>query len=258
MKASLFITCLVDNFYPQVAEAMARILHHSGVELNVPEQQTCCGQPAFNSGYVEEAKASAATLLEAFADSDYVVSPSGSCTGMVHHYYEEMFKGDAKYETLARELSRKTYEFSQFLVNVLGVTDLGAVFPHRVTYHPSCHGSRILGVKDEPMQLLGAVQGMEFVDLPYAQDCCGFGGTFAAKMSEISIAMVSEKADHVLETGPDVLVGLDMGCLMNIGGRLNRMGKSVRVLHLAQLLQEGMENRRNQTKRENVKAGGSK
>ncbi|QQE77878.1 (Fe-S)-binding protein [Alicyclobacillus sp. SO9] len=256
MKASLFITCLVDNFYPQVAESMARVLHQCGVDLSVPEQQTCCGQPAFNSGYVEEAKASAVTLLEAFADSDYVVSPSGSCTGMAHHYYEDMFQGDTKYEKLARELAEKTYEFSQFMVNVLGITDLGAVFPHRVTYHPSCHGSRILGVKDEPKRLLDAVQDIEFTDLPYGQDCCGFGGTFAAKMSDISIAMVSEKAGHVLETGADVLVGLDMGCLMNIGGRLNRMGQPVRVLHLAQLLQEGIENSKNQTTP--VKAGESK
>lgn len=247
MKASLFITCLVDNFYPQVAESMARTLHHCGVSLDVPEAQTCCGQPAFNSGYVQEAKASAVTLLEAFADSDYVVSPSGSCAGMIHHFYADMFRDDPQYSRLVREIADKTYEFSQFLVNVVGVTDLGAVFPHRITYHPSCHGTRILGVRDEPLQLLRAVRDVELVALPYAQDCCGFGGTFATKMSDISIAMASEKADHVVETDAQVLVGVDMGCLMNIGGRLSRMGKSVRVLHLAQLLQEGIENGQRQT-----------
>jgi len=242
MKASLFLTCIVDNFFPDVGEAMARILDYCGVSLDIPEQQTCCGQPAFNSGFVSEARESAATLLEAFADSDYVVAPSGSCTGITHHYYEELFKDDVRYSRLARELGEKSYELSQFLVNVLGVTDLGAVFPHRVTYHPTCHGTRILGIKDEPLQLLRAVRDIDFVELPYLQDCCGFGGTFAVKMSDISIAMVTEKAEHVLETQAEVLVGFDMGCMMNIGGRLQRMGKPVRVLHLAQLLYEGMMN----------------
>ena len=241
MKVSLFVTCLVDNFFPDVAEAMVRVLNRYGVEVDLPQAQTCCGQPAFNSGYVDEARAAATTLLEAFEHSDYVVSPSGSCTGMVHHYYPELFGHDAHLVKSAESLTRKTYEFSQFLVNVLGVEDVEASFPHKVTYHPSCHGARLLGVKDEPLRLLQHVRSMELVDLPHAQDCCGFGGTFAVKMHEVSGAMVSEKADHVLETGAEVLVGTDMGCMMNIGGRLRHEGKAVRVMHIAQLLDEGIE-----------------
>lgn len=240
LKVSLFITCLVDNLYPQVGEAMVRLLHRFGVEVVFPEEQTCCGQPAFNSGYVEEARVSARTLLEAFTDADYVVSPSGSCTGMIHHYYPELFSDDPELAKRAQSIAEKTYEFSQFLVQVLGITDVGARFPHRVTYHPSCHGSRLLGVKDEPLTLLKGVRDIQLVDLPYATDCCGFGGAFAVKMGEISTAMVSEKAEHVKETAAEVLVGTDMGCLMNIGGRLSREGQPTRVLHLAQLLYEGM------------------
>lgn len=240
LKVALFITCLVDNFFPDVGEAMARILAAHGVHMEFPEGQTCCGQPAFNSGYADEAREVAKNLLDAFADADYVVSPSGSCVGMIHHCYAELFADDPALAWRAHELAKKTYEFSQFLVNVLGVEDLGAQFPYRVTYHPSCHGSRLLGVRDEPLRLLRRVRDLQLVDLPGASDCCGFGGTFAVKMHEVSTAMVDEKVEHVLETGAEVLVGTDMGCLMNIGGRLRHQGKPVRVLHLAQLLYEGM------------------
>ncbi|BAU26702.1 L-lactate dehydrogenase complex protein LldE [Aneurinibacillus soli] len=241
MKVSIFITCLSDAIYPRVGEAMSRLLARQGVKLHFPETQTCCGQPAFNSGYWDEARASAKTLLDAFEDSDFVVSPSGSCTGMIHHYYPQLFKDDPAMLKRAEAFIEKTYEFSQFLVGVLGVTDVGAYFPHKVTYHPSCHGSRLLGIKDEPRTLLENVKGMEFVPLPFAEDCCGFGGTFAIKMSEISGAMVEEKANHVLETDAEVLVGMDMGCLMNISGRLSREGKPVRVMHIAELLYEGVK-----------------
>lgn len=241
MKVALFVTCLVDNFYPDVAEAMVHILNRYGVEVNLPQGQTCCGQPAFNSGYVHEAREVGRTLLKAFDDFDYVVSPSGSCTGMVHHYYPEVYQNEPSSAAKAKELTDKTYEFSQFLVNVLGVTDVGALFPYKVTYHPSCHGSRLLGVKDEPLQLLQKVGGLEFAELPHANDCCGFGGTFAVKMHDISTAMVTEKVSHVLETSAEVLVGTDMGCLMNIGGRLHHEGEKIRVMHLAQLLWEGIQ-----------------
>jgi L-lactate dehydrogenase complex protein LldE len=241
VKVSIFITCLSDAIYPQVGEAMARLLARQGIKLHFPEAQTCCGQPAFNSGYWDEARASARTLLEAFDDSDFVVSPSGSCTGMIQHYYPTLFKDDPVMLKKVHQFCGKTYEFSQFLVNVLGVTDVGAHFPHKVTYHPSCHGSRLLGIKEEPRQLLANVRGLELVDLPFAEDCCGFGGTFAVKMSDISGAMVEEKAQHVLETEAEVLVGMDMGCLMNIGGRLRYEGRPVRVMHLAELLYEGVK-----------------
>ncbi|WP_411502763.1 (Fe-S)-binding protein [Brevibacillus centrosporus] len=240
MKVSLFITCLSDALYPRVGEAMVRILARYGIEVHFPEAQTCCGQPAFNSGYWDEARTSAQTLIQAFADSDYVISPSGSCTGMIHHYYPKLFENDPQLLAKANALREKTYEFTQFLVIVLGITDLGAVFPHKVTYHPSCHGSRLLGIKQEPLQLMEQVKGLDLVPLPFAEDCCGFGGTFAVKMSDISGAMVTEKADHVLETEAEVLVGLDLGCLMNISGNLRFRGKPVRVMHLAELLYEGM------------------
>lgn len=241
MKVSLFITCLSDAIYPRVGEAMVQILANYGVKLDFPKVQTCCGQPAFNSGFWDEARGTARTLLEAFDDSDFVVSPSGSCTGMIHHYYPKLFESDPVMLDKANRLVEKTYEFSQFLVNVLGVKDLGAEFPHKVTYHPSCHGSRLLGIKDEPMTLLSNIKGMELVPLPHAEDCCGFGGTFAIKMSEISGAMVDEKTTHVLETEAEVLVGSDMGCLMNIGGNLLYKGKPVKVMHLAELLYEGVK-----------------
>lgn len=241
MKVSLFITCLSDAIYPRVGEAMVQILANYGVKLDFPKVQTCCGQPAFNSGFWDEARGTARTLLEAFDDSDFVVSPSGSCTGMIHHYYPKLFERDPVMLDKANRLVEKTYEFSQFLVNVLGVKDLGAEFPHKVTYHPSCHGSRLLGIKDEPMTLLSNIKGMELVPLPHAEDCCGFGGTFAIKMSEISGAMVDEKTTHVLETEAEVLVGSDMGCLMNIGGNLLHKGKPVKVMHLAELLYEGVK-----------------
>lgn len=226
--------------FPSVGEAMVRLLERQGVRVEFPEGQTCCGQPAFNSGYWKDARAAARTVLDAFDDSDFVIAPSGSCVYMLHHY-RELFKDDPERLGQAERLAAKTYEFSQFLVQVLGVRDLGARFPHKVTYHPSCHGSRLLGVRDEPLQLLSAVRGLEFVPLPYAEDCCGFGGTFAVKMANISGAMVAEKAEHVLETEAEVLTGLDMGCLMNIGGHLRRKGSAVRVMHLAELLAEGVE-----------------
>lgn len=219
---------------------MARLLARYGVRLEFPRAQTCCGQPAFNSGYWKEARASARTILDAFEDSDFVIAPSGSCTGMIHHY-PKLFENDPVMLERAKRLQAKSYEFAQFLVQVLGVTDLGASFPHKVTYHPSCHGSRLLGVKDEPMALMSKVKGLQFVPLPFAEDCCGFGGTFAVKMADISGAMVTEKADHVLETEAEVLVGLDMACLMNIAGHLQYRGERVRVMHLAELLYEGVK-----------------
>lgn len=240
MKVSLFITCLSDALYPRVGEAMVRLLAKYGVSLQFPTVQTCCGQPAFNSGYWKDARESAKTILDAFEDCDFVISPSGSCTGMIHHY-PKLFEDDPVMLKRAQSLQSKSYEFTQFLVQVLGVTEVGASFPHKVTYHPSCHGSRILGVKDEPLALLQNVKGLELVPLPFAEDCCGFGGTFAVKMADISGAMVTEKVDHVLETEAEVLVGLDMACLLNIAGNLHYRNEPVRVMHLAELLYEGVK-----------------
>lgn len=243
MKVSLFITCLADQLYPEVGESVVRLLHRHGCEVDFPEMQTCCGQPAFNSGYQDEAREVARQWIRAFEHSDYIVSPSGSCTGMVHHYYPDLFKDEPEWHRKAVALIERTYEFSQFLVQVLGVSDLDAKFPHKVTYHPSCHAMRLLGVREEPLQLLNNVKDMQLVDLPKKEDCCGFGGTFAVKMADMSEAMVCEKAAHVCETGAEVLVGTDMGCLMNIQGRLNKEGKPIQVMHLAQLLEEGVKAR---------------
>lgn len=241
MRVSLFITCMVDSIYPSVGVAMTRILQKNGCQVLFPTEQTCCGQPSFNSGYVEESRAVGRTLLQAFDDADVVVGPSGSCVSMIKHYYPELFAGSSTLHKQALQLANKTYEFSQFLVNILGIENLGAHFAHKVVYHPSCHGSRLLGIRDEPLKLLRTVKGIELVTLPYAQDCCGFGGTFSVKMGDISGAMVEEKVDHVQETNANVLVGTDMGCLMNIGGRLSRIGAQVRVMHLAELLYEGIQ-----------------
>lgn len=240
MKVSMFITCLSDALYPRVGEAMVRLLARYGVMVEFPTVQTCCGQPAFNSGYWKEARETAKTILEAFEDSDYVISPSGSCTGMIHHY-PKLFENDSVMLDKAEKLRSKSYEFTQFLVGVLGVTDVGAAFPHKVTYHPSCHGSRLLGAKEEPMELLSHVKGMELIPLPHAEDCCGFGGTFAIKMGDISGAMVEEKASHIIESEAEVLVGIDMACLLNISGNLRYRNEPIRVMHLAELLYEGVK-----------------
>lgn len=243
LKVSIFITCLSDLLYPEVGESVVRILSDYGCDVDFPEMQVCCGQPAFNSGYQDEAREVARGIIRAFEHSEYVVSPSGSCTGMIHHYYPHLFRDDPEWLAKAEALTAKTYEFSQFLVNVLGVVDLKAKFPHRVTYHPSCHAMRLLGVREEPMKLLQHIEGLKYEELPRKEDCCGFGGTFSVKMADMSEAMVCDKAACVCETGAEVLVGTDMGCLMNIGGRLNKEGKPVRVMHLAQVLDEGRNSR---------------
>jgi len=235
-RVSLFITCLADQLYPEVGVSSLRLLRRLGCEVDFPEGQVCCGQPAFNSGYSPEARRVARGLVEAFEHSEYVVSPSGSCTGMIRHYYRELFRDEPELSARVDHFVERTYELSQFLVNVLGVTDVGASFPHRVTYHASCHAARLLGAKSEPLALLDKVRGLELVPLVRSEDCCGFGGTFAVKLSAISGAMVDEKVEHVLATKADFLVGTDMGCLMNIKGRLARRSKDVKVLHLAEVL----------------------
>ncbi|WP_077329202.1 (Fe-S)-binding protein [Virgibacillus siamensis] len=235
MKVSLFITCMCDIFTSNVGKDTVELLEKVGCEVDFPETQTCCGQPAFNSGYLEDAKESMKQMMKAFQFSDYVVGPSGSCVGMLHEY-PKIFKGDIVWEEEAKKLAAKSYELTQFLVDVLGVTDVGSTFKGKVTYHPSCHMTRILGVKDAPMTLLNHVKGAELIELPVKEDCCGFGGTFAVKNSVISGEMVKEKSRHVSETGAEYLVGGDMACLMNIGGRMKREGKDVKIAHISEIL----------------------
>ena len=232
------ITCLGDALYPSVGESAVKVLRGLGVTVDFPAGQTCCGQPAFNSGYVDEARRSAKSFIDAFAGSEHVVSVSGSCAAMVRHHYPGLFPpGPARRR--AEALAGRTFELSQFLVDVLGVDDLPVVYPAVATMHHSCHTMRLLGVKEGPERLLGMVDGLEYHPLPRARECCGFGGTFAVKMPAISGALVDRKVDHVLETGADVLVGLDMSCLMNIEGRLRRRGARVTVKHLAEVLAAG-------------------
>ena len=239
MKVSLFVTCLVDQLFPRVGLSTARLLRRLGCDVEAPRGQVCCGQPAFNSGYVPQARDVARSLVRTFEDAQYVVSPSGSCCGMIRHFYPGLFASEAATLPSAQRFASRAFELSEFIVRVLAVTDVGAAFPHRITYHPSCHGSRLLGVRDEPMALLRAVRGVEFAPLPRAEDCCGFGGTFSVKMSETSGAMVDEKVDHVAETNAEYLVGTDMGCLMNIAGRMLVRGVKVKPIHLAELLDRG-------------------
>lgn len=239
MKAALFVTCLVDTFYPEVGESAVRVLRRYGVDVDFPADQTCCGQVAFNSGFRAEAARVARRLVEALERGDYVVTPSGSCAAMCRHYFPVLFRDDPTMAARVEALNNRLFEFCEFLVRVVGVDDPEAHFPARAVYHNSCHMSRGLGVRDEPLRLLRKVRGLELMDLPYSQDCCGFGGTFAVKMGPLSEAILDEKLRWVQETGAEVIIGADMACLMHMGGRLRRLGSPVRVMHVAQVLDEG-------------------
>lgn len=236
MRVSLFISCLSDIFFPKVGEAVVRLLKRHGVQVDFPMDQTCCGQPAFNSGFHDEARQMARQWLKAFRGADYVVTPSGSCATMVRTHYPALLPE-------SKELAARTYEFTEFLVDVLKLEDLGAEFRAKAAYHHSCHMHRDLGIYQQPLTLLRHVRGLELVDLPREELCCGFGGTFAVKMPEISEAMVADKVSAVASTGADVLVGSDSSCIMNIAGRMAREGRPVRVMHTAELLWEGVKNR---------------
>ncbi|MEH7121815.1 (Fe-S)-binding protein [Bacillus sp. JJ1532] len=235
MRVSLFATCLVDMFQSNVGKATVEVLERLGCTIDFPKDQVCCGQPAYNSGYVKESKEAMKRMIEAFEDSEYVVSPSGSCAYMFHEY-PTIFRGDPVWEPRAKELAEKTYELTQFIVDVLKVEDVGAKLEGKATYHTSCHMTRLLGVKDAPLKLLSHVQGLEYTELPNKHNCCGFGGTFSVKMAQISEQMVDEKVQHIEETKAEYLIGADGGCLMNIGGRIDRKGKPIKVMHIAEIL----------------------
>jgi len=235
MKVALFVTCLVDLFQTGVGKSTVELLERLGCEVEFPESQVCCGQPAYNSGYVKEMIDVAKNMIRAFENAEYVVTPSGSCATMFLEY-PHLFEDDPAWKQRAQALADKTYELTQFIVDVLKVTDVGAKLEGKATYHSSCHMTRLLGVKEAPFKLLANVKGLEFVPLPNAQNCCGFGGTFSVKMTPISEQMVDEKVDSVVETGADYLIGADCGCLMNIGGRIERLGKKVKVMHIAEVL----------------------
>lgn len=236
-RVGLFVTCLVDMFRPSVGFAAVALLERAGCTVEVPEAQTCCGQPSWNSGDVPDTQEIAKGVIRAFEGFDYVVAPSGSCSGMIHAHYPRMFQDDAEWGPRAEHLARRTHELISFLVDIRGLRDLGPVrFDHTVTYHDSCAGLREMKVKHQPRQLLRQVQGVSLRELPGAEVCCGFGGTFCVKYPDISNRMVSEKADDIVATGADTLLAGDMGCLLNMAGKLKRNGARVQARHVAEVL----------------------
>ena len=237
---TLFVQCLIDAFYPQVGEALVRILENLGVRIAYPPDQTCCGQPAFNAGYRNAARRAARHFIEVFEGANWIVCPSGSCIHMIRAYYPLLFAEEPDWRQRALAVSRKCFEFSEFLVDVLGVDDLGAHFAGRITYHDSCHLLRGIGVREQPRRLLRNVNGAEFVEMPESDRCCGFGGAFAVKYPVISTAMLEDKIGFILASGADLVVGCDTGCLMNIQGMLNRKGIGIKAMHIAQLLATGI------------------
>jgi L-lactate dehydrogenase complex protein LldE len=238
MRVALMVTCINDAMYPDTGKAVVTLLRRLGVDVDFPTAQTCCSQPLVNTGYLEEAVPVVRTYVEAFAAYDAVVVPSGSCAGCVRHQHAMVARrsGDAGLMSAVAECAPKAYELSEFLVDVLGVTDVGASFPHTVAYHPTCHSLRMLGVGDRPRRLLEAVRGLRLVGIPGEEECCGFGGTFAVKNADTSVAMGSDKAASVRASGAEVLVAGDSSCLMHIGGLLSRQRSGVRTMHLAEVL----------------------
>ncbi|MFH9980143.1 (Fe-S)-binding protein [Streptomyces sp. NPDC017179] len=242
MRVALFLTCVNDTLYPDTGRATVKLLTRLGVEVDFPMAQTCCGQAHYNTGYRHDAEPLARRFAEVFRDYEAIVTPSGSCGAMVRELYPRMGararaegRGDGLATTLAPVVPR-TYELTEFLVDVLGVTDVGAYYPHTVTYHPTCHGLRGLGLGDRPLRLLRAVKGLELVELPGAEECCGFGGTFAVKNPDVSAAMGADKVRNAESTGAEVLCAGDNSCLMHIGGTMARLGTRMRPVHIAEIL----------------------
>ncbi|MEV7415293.1 (Fe-S)-binding protein [Streptomyces sp. NPDC089919] len=250
MRVALFVTCVNDAFHPGTGRAVVRLLERLGVRVDFPAAQSCCGQPQYNTGYRHESEPLLRRTAGAFEGYDHVVTPSGSCALMVREHYPRIGRAAAAegrgtaLSRLAEDLAPRTYELSEFLVDVLGVTDVGAYFPHKVTYHPSCHGLRGLGLGDRPRRLLAAVRGLELIELPGAEECCGFGGTFALKNPDVSAAMGADKVRAALATGAEVLCGADNSCLLHLGGTLRRQDAPLRVLHLAEILAATEEDHR--------------
>jgi L-lactate dehydrogenase complex protein LldE len=238
MRVSLFITCFNDTLFPGTGQAVVSLLERLGHTVEFPEAQTCCGQMHFNTGYQLETLPLAHRFIRIFREAEVVVAPSASCVGLVREFYPylaEQFDDRILADGIA-ELAPRVYELTEFLVDVLGVEDVGAYYPHRVTYHPTCHSLRFLHVGDKPMRLLRAVKGIEVIDLPYHDQCCGFGGTFSVKNADTSMAMLTDKVRNVLSTRAEVCVAADNSCLMQIGGALHRQRAGVRTVHIAEIL----------------------
>jgi L-lactate dehydrogenase complex protein LldE len=235
-RVALLVTCLVDLFRPNVGFAAVALLEAAGCTVEVPRAQTCCGQPAYNSGDRADAKRVARQVIAAFAGYDYVIAPSGSCAGMVHVHYPELFADEPEMLPEAEALAARTYELVSFLVDVRGMSTVAARWEKSAAYHDACSGLRELGVKMQPRHLLASVEGLRLCEVPGAEVCCGFGGTFCVKYPEISDKMVSDKAAEIIGTGADAVLGGDLGCLLNIAGKLARLGSAVEVRHIAEVL----------------------
>jgi L-lactate dehydrogenase complex protein LldE len=233
----LFVTCLVDTFFPHVGEAIVQVLNQAGVRVEFPPAQTCCGQPAFNAGLRADARPLAEHTIQVFEQIEgAIIIPSGSCAAMVRHGYLELFRDDPLWLPRAEKLAARTYEFSEYLVDVLGITDLGARWPGKLTFHSSCHLRRALNVDSQPRALLSRIREAELVDLPEPEDCCGFGGVFSVEHPELSAEMMKRKLANFSATGAPVMVVCDTGCLMHLQGGLNRAGKPLSVVHIAEVL----------------------
>jgi L-lactate dehydrogenase complex protein LldE len=235
-RVGLFVTCLVDLYRPSVGFAAVKLLEQAGCTVEVPAAQTCCGQPAYNSGDRADAQAIARQVIEAFEPFDFVVAPSGSCAGMIHSHYPALLADDPAWRDRAAKLAARTHELVSFLLDVCGMKSVPASWRGVVTYHDSCSGLRELGVKDQPRRLLDSVTGLKRTELPGAEICCGFGGTFCVKYPEISDQMVREKTADIAATGADLVLAGDMGCLLNIAGKLSREGRPVTARHVAEVL----------------------
>ena len=238
MRVALFITCFNDTLFPETGRAVVDLLERLGHEVEFPEEQTCCGQMHWNTGYAQEALPLVRRFARIFADAETIVSPSGSCVSMVREHYPRAAElaGDEGLAAEVAALAPRLFELSELLTGPLGLEDVGAWFPHRVTYHPTCHSLRLLRVGDAPLRLLHAVRGIDLVELPEAEECCGFGGTFAVKNADTSAAMLGDKLENVLATGAEVCAAGDNSCLMQIGGGLSRARENVRTMHLAEIL----------------------
>lgn len=235
MKVSLFITCLVDQLCPNVGVATVEVLEKAGCEVTFDERQTCCGQPAFNTGYRKEARKFAEKFIKIFENAEIIVSPSGSCTAMVKHFHE-LFPDDKNWRERAEKVAGKTHELTSFLVNVLKKENVGAKLSGKITWHDACHALRDLNLKNEPRKLLQNVENAEFVELKGSDECCGFGGTFSVKYSEISNAILEKKVENIEASGADYVVACDASCLMQIGGKLSRNGSKIKQKHIAEIL----------------------
>jgi len=243
MRVALFITCFNDLLFPDVGKATVAVLRRLGHEVEFPDAQTCCGQMHFNTGYRDACVPLVRRFAETFAGFDAVVTPSASCAAMVRHHHATVAEesGDGALPDAVAEVAPRVRELSEFLVDDLGVVDVGAHFPHAVAFHPTCHSLRLLRIGDRPQRLLSSVEGLRLVDLPGADECCGFGGTFAVKNADTSIAMGDDKVDALVATGAEVLTSADTSCLMHLGGLLSRRGSPIRVMHLAEILAAGAD-----------------